>query len=221
MFFPHRPLYGDIGLCPHLCEENPRAGAGHPRARLVREVRLRTRDSTLLALLCAGTALACAPSLGPFRLAPAAGAVVDRETGAPIPEAVVLQSYRGVGRSGAPPPRYHVRAVRTDGAGRFAFERAVAPSARMWLLRTDGPRYAFAHAEYGLVRAGARAVEVDGDGGGDARDLTLEGSRSDAQARRLDLETFCRETHPREVGRLLAAGPCPPRAERPQGAERR
>jgi hypothetical protein len=163
--------------------------------------------TAVLLSLCGGVGgglVACVPGPGPFHLAAARGVVRDRDSGAPVQGALVLQWYHGAGRMGGPRPEYHARATRSDASGRFAFERALAPSLRMWLLRTYGPEYAFHHPRYGLVR-GARET-ADG--------LVLEGSTREEPLRASDLEPFCRGERSGEAARLLREA-CPPHPARP------
>lgn len=146
---------------------------------------------TLLALIAVGLAACggCVPSPGPFALAAAEGRVVDRDSGNGIPEAWVVQWYKGGGVPGASQPEYHARFARTDAAGQFRFEREVAPSPRMWLLRTYGPSYSFFHPSYGLLHGG---VQTRGA-------IELSGSLRDAELRRADLAPYCQ-------GRIEGAG---------------
>ena len=157
----------------------------------------------LLGLLLVG----CLPSPGPFALAAAEGRVLDRDDGTPIEDAFVLQAYHGAGVSDGTRPEYHARWTRSDAAGRFSFARRVAPSPRMWLLRTYGPSYLFHHPDYGLVR-GPR----DAPGGAL---LELRGSRAEAPLRRADLDPYCRGEVPGRGARELARVACSPRPERP------
>jgi hypothetical protein len=134
----------------------------------------------------------------------AEGRVLDRESGEPIAGATVIEWWRGAGRGG-PQPTYHARFARSDGDGRFGFPRAVAPSPRMWLLRTYGPSYGFFHSDYGLVRGGEPAA-------GEA--VVLSGSRSEAELRRRDLAPVCAPNPREQWERELAREACPPRPRR-------
>ncbi|MDX1648561.1 MAG: hypothetical protein R3263_01785 [Myxococcota bacterium] len=161
------------------------------------------RRATLVLLALAATA--CVPSPGPFRLAAASGRVVDADTGAPVPDALVLEWYRGGGLSDAARPVYHSRWTWADADGRFAFGDGVAPSPRMWLLKTYGPSYDVYHPAYGLVR-GPTAPEGS---------VVLRASRGRAQAARGDLAPFCRGEREGRAARKLVEVACPPRPERP------
>jgi hypothetical protein len=144
-------------------------------------------------------------------MAPAAGRVLDRESGAPIAGAEVIEWWRGAGRGGGPQPTYHARFARSDADGRFAFGRGLAPSPRMWLSKVYGPSYGFYHADYGLVRAGEPGPDAE---------LLLRGSRAEAELRRADLASVCRP-RPREGWeRELARVACPPRPARPEPTPR-
>ncbi len=127
--------------------------------------------------------LACLPSPGPFVLAAAEGRVVDRESGDGIPEAWVVEWYRGAGAPGGSQPEYHARFARTGANGAFRFDRRFAPSPRIWLLRTYGPSYSFFHPDYGLVHGGRPAE-------GEA--VLLRGSRGEAELRHADVAPYCR-----------------------------
>jgi hypothetical protein len=164
------------------------------------------RQAWILGVLAAAAA-ACVPGPGPCCLAAARGRVVDRDTGAPIRDAVVIEWWRGAGRMGGPQPTRHARFARTDASGRFAFARELAPSPRLWLEKTYGPAYGFQHPDYGLVRAG--------DAGEGSGEVVLEGSTHDAAARRLDLDVLCqspkREAWEQELARLACPAPSPSR----------
>ena len=149
---------------------------------------------------------ACVPGPGVLVLRAAEGRVVDRESGAPIAGATVIEWWRGAGRGGGPQPTYHARFATSDPGGRFAFPRALARSPRMWLLRTYGPSYGFYHPDYGLVRGGEPSVGAP---------VALTGSRAEAELRRADLAPVC-APHPRERWqRELARVACPARPRRP------
>jgi hypothetical protein len=157
-------------------------------------------------VLAASLALSgCVPGPGVLVMRAAEGRVLDRESGAPIAGATVIEWWRGAGRGGGPQPTYHARFTRTDADGRFGFPRAIAKSPRMWLLRTYGPSYGFFHPDYGLVRGGEPAA-------GAAVELT--GSLAEAELRRADLAPVC-APRPREAWeRELAELACPPRPRR-------
>jgi hypothetical protein len=163
------------------------------------------RPRGALALAASLAFAACVPGPGVLVMSAREGRVVDRETGAPIAGATVIEWWRGAGRGGGPQPTYHARFTESDADGRFGFPRAVAPSPRMWLLRTYGPSYGFFHPGYGLVRGGEAAP-------GDA--IALSGSREEAELRRADLAPVCapapRERWQRELARIA----CPPRPQR-------
>lgn len=150
------------------------------------------RALRLVALAAALASGACAPSLGPFVLEAVRGRVVDENTAEPIRGATVIQWYRGAGTGGGPQPSYHARFATTDREGRFAFERAVAPSPRMWLLETYGPGYGFYHPSYGLETATPQ--RVDRSGGGPA-ELRLGGSLRRAHLRLDALSAWCAGRH--------------------------
>jgi hypothetical protein len=168
----------------------------------------RVRRAAVLQSLLASALAACVPGAGPCVLPSVRGRVLERATEAPIAGAVVFERWRGAGRMGGPQPTYHARFARSDAEGRFALERGLAPSPRMWVLRTYEPSYGFAHPHYGLVYTG----EADpGEGG----DLLLRGSEADAAVRRGDLASLC-ETAPSDgFERELAREVCPERAARP------
>lgn len=130
------------------------------------------------ALLCL---VACVPSPGPARLAAVEGQLIDRESREPIAGAHVFQVYRGGGAPGADLKVVHARWTQTDARGNFVFVSEIAPSARMWLLKTYGPRYDFFHPEYGFVRGPTTEDAA----------LVLEGSLEQAQQRHMDLQVFC------------------------------
>ncbi len=125
--------------------------------------------------------LGCVPSPGPVRLAAVDGRLIDRESRHPIAGAQVFQVYRGAGAPGADPHVYHARWTQTDERGAFVFATQIAPSARMWLLKTYGPRYDFYRGDYGFVRGPTT----------DAVDVELEGSLEQAEQRLMDLQVFC------------------------------
>jgi hypothetical protein len=151
-------------------------------------------------------ALACAPGAGPFELEAIRGRVVDRDTGAPIAGAEVIQWWRGGSGPSDVQAVAHARFARSDGQGRFAFPRETVRSPRVWALKTYGPSWTFAHTRYGLVHGGYR------EGPGTVR---LEGLLRDARARLLDLEAACNARGDDAVSRHLARTSCPQRPRRP------
>ncbi len=148
----------------------------------------------------------CVPSPGPFVLPPLEGRVVDTDTGAPIADAEVVARWVGGGVPGSARPEYHARWTRSDAAGRFRLEGGLAPSPRMWLLRTYGPELLFFHPGYGLVRSGVPE---------DPARVLLRGSRASAEARLRDLDPFCRGEVAGAGARHLAEVACGPRPSRP------
>jgi hypothetical protein len=162
------------------------------------------RQAALAALVA--LASGCVPGPGVLVLRAAEGSVVDRESGAAIAGATVIEWWRGAGRGGGPQPTYHARFATSDPGGRFAFPRELAPSPRLWLLRTYGPSYGFYHADYGLVRGAEPPPGAP---------VELAGSRAEAELRRADLAPVC-APHPRERWqRELAQVACPVRPRRP------
>jgi hypothetical protein len=148
---------------------------------------------------------ACVPGPGVLVMRAAEGRVLDRESGEPIGGATVIEWWRGAGRGGGPQPTYHARFATSGADGRFGFPRAMAPSPRMWLLRTYGPSYGFFHPDYGLVRAGEAQPGVA---------LELRGSREEAELRRADLGPVCAPRPRERWERELAPIACPPRPPR-------
>ncbi len=152
--------------------------------------------------LCA--ALACSPSAGPFELEAAHGYVVDADSGEPIRDALVIQSWRGGGVPGSERPVYHARVARSDRQGAFHFAREAAPSPRMWTLRTYGPELALYHPSYGLVRGG----RADAEGR-----LRLAASLRDSALRIADAESLCHDEEPDAAVQPVAGLACPPGAQ--------
>jgi hypothetical protein len=106
--------------------------------------------------------------------------VVDRDTGAPIAGALVVEEWRtGATVPTDAPPVAHARFATSDAAGRFRFE---AESSGLRCAARERRSYAFAHPDYGLVRAG------------EAEPGTLSGSRNDSASQRA-LDALC-ETAP-------------------------
>jgi hypothetical protein len=159
---------------------------------------------TAIGLLAASLA-GCLPGPGAIVLAPAAGRVSDRDTQAPIAGAQVIEWWRGAGRGGGPQPTYHARFATSDAEGRFAFPRALAPSPRMWLLRTYPPTFGFYHPRYGLVRGGEAP-----EGG----EVALAGSLAEAELRLADLAPVCAPEPKERWQRELARSACPTHAPR-------
>jgi hypothetical protein len=156
----------------------------------------------LLAFALLGLA-GCVPSLGPIRLAAVDGRLVDRESREPIAGAEVFQVYFGAGAPGADPRVYTSRWTQTDARGQFAFGSEISPSARMWILKTYGPRYDFYHPEYGLVRGPTT----------ETAEVVLEGSLEQAEQRRMDLRVLCSSSADDPESRRLREIACPrPRA---------
>ena len=146
---------------------------------------------------------ACVPSLGPLRLPAATGAVVDATSGEPVADAEVIEWWRGSGRMGGPQPVYHARWSTTGPEGDFAFPSALAPSPRIWVLRTYGPAYSIYHPDYGLQHAGVRENPP----------LLLRLDRAAAAQGAAELAALCREAD--DAGsRHLAGLACPARPER-------
>ena len=183
---------------------HPASPAPPARAPYASRPMLRVLRTASLAAAVAALA-GCVPGPGVFVMRAVEGRVLDRESAAPIAGATVVEWWRGAGRGGGPQPTYHARFATSDAEGRFRFPRAIAPSPRMWLLRTYGPSYGFVHSDYGLVRAGEAAP---------GEDVVLRGSREEAALRRADLAPVC-APRPRERGeRELARVVCPARPER-------
>ncbi len=156
------------------------------------------QSRTLLAVALLGLA-GCLPGLGPVRLATVAGRLIDRESRQPIAGALIFQAYRGAGAPGADPRVYHSRWTQTDAGGHFAFVAEIAPSARIWILKTYGPRYDFYHPDYGLVRGPTT----------DDAEVVLEGSLDQAEQRRMDLQVFCNSIADDPGSRRLRDVACP------------
>ena len=158
---------------------------------------MRRLSGVLLAALLMG----CLPSPGPFVLRAAEGRVTDRDTGAPVREAWVVEWYRGAGTPGASQPEYHARFTQTAVDGSFSFERRIAPSPRIWLLRTYGPSYSFFHPAYGLIHGGTPA---------EGEIVRLSGSQREAELRHADLAIYCRGDLRGSGARRLAELACRP-----------
>jgi hypothetical protein len=125
---------------------------------------------------------------------------VDRDTGEPVRDALVIEWWRGAGRLGGPQPVYHARTARTDAEGRFTLGRALAPSPRMWVLRTYPPSYGFYHPSYGLVRGGEAAPGAE---------RVLAGSLRDSAARLEEVAPLCAGRAREAWERELARAACP------------
>ncbi len=165
----------------------------------------RLRRSLLAALALAPLA-GCVPGPGPFVLDAVEGRVVDRDSGAPIAGAEVIEWWRGAG-SGGPAPHQHARWTTTDADGRFALPREMSPSPRMWVLRTYGPTYSFYHPRYGLEHGGERPERGD---------LVLRGSLAVAEQRLANLAPICRGERDDPGARHLAEVACAERPSRPR-----
>ena len=148
---------------------------------------------------------ACVPGPGVLVMRAVGGRVIDRETAAPLAGATVIEWWRGAGLGGGPQPTYHARFTTSGADGSFAFPRSLAPSPRMWLLRTYGPSYGFFHPDYGLVRRGSPD---------DGEFVVLTGSRDEAELRRADLAPVCATGPSERWQRELARIACPPRPQR-------
>lgn len=158
------------------------------------------QSRTLLAFALLGL-VGCVPGPGTVRLAAVDGQLIDRESRKPIAGAHIFQVYRGAGAPGADLHVYHSRWTETDARGKFVFVSAIAPSVRMWILKTYGPRYDFYHPQYGLVR-GPTTEEVG---------VVLEGSLDQAEQRRMDLHVFCGSAADDAGSRRLREIACPRR----------
>jgi hypothetical protein len=135
------------------------------------------RDALLVAA-AAIVAVACAP------LPAVRGRVVDRDNGAGVGGAVVIEWRHGGGAMGEPQRSLATRFAETDADGRFAFAPSSA-SCAAW--RADAPSYGFVAPHYGLVRAGVLAT---------GSPIELRGSRDEAAAQSA-LASLC-ESAPRE-----------------------
>ena len=141
---------------------------------------------------------AIAAGFGGCELPEVRGRVVDRDSGAGVADAIVIEQWREAGWMGEPARVERARTAITDAAGRFAI-----PAARTAGLDARGddhaPVYVLVHPEYGLVRAG-EVAPANGE-------IRLEVSSEDAAARQA-LVALC-ETAPREPWeRDLAARVC-------------
>jgi hypothetical protein len=113
--------------------------------------------------------LSCVSGRGPCSLPAVAGRVVDRDTGAPIAGALVVEESRGGAVPSDAPPVSHARFATSDAEGRFAFDAAAAPG--LGCASRGRRSYAFVHPDYGLVRGGEAAS---------AHEIALGGSRNDS-----------------------------------------
>jgi hypothetical protein len=181
-------------LAPAAPLDNPSARSSNPAAMWGSAAKSRTS----LAFVLLGL-VGCVPSPGPVRLAAVEGRLIDQESREPIAGAQIFQVYRGGGAPGTDPRAYYSRWTQTDARGRFVFVSEIAPSARMWLLKTYGPRYDFYHPEYGLVRGPTT----------DEAEVVLEGSLDQAEQRRMDLQVFCSSTDDDPGSRRLREIACP------------
>ena len=150
-------------------------------------------------------AFACVPGPGPFGLEAVSGRVVDLDTGTPLAGAEVIESFRGAGVPGGSQPVYHARWTTSDAEGGFEFPEAVAPSARMWLMKTYAPTYLFFHPRYGLQRG--RAPE--------SGPVLLRASLARAEQALADLQPYCRGEIDDAGARRLAEVACGERPQRP------
>lgn len=171
------------------------------RCEAMRDSLLKAR--TLLAFALLGL-VGCVPSLGPIRLAAVDGRLVDRDSREPIAGAQIFQVYRGAGAPGADPRVYGSRWTQTDARGHFVFGSEISPSARMWFLKTYGPRYDFYHPQYGLVRGPTT----------EAAEVVLEGSLDQAEQRLMDLQVFCHSSTADDPASRRLRGIACPRSDR-------
>jgi hypothetical protein len=129
-------------------------------------------------------------------LAAVRGRVVDRDTGAPIAGAIVVELWREAGWMGEPARAERARFATSDAAGRFE----LAPEGGDLFGGDPPPVYVFAHRDYGLVHAG----EVDPVDGA----IELRGARGEVTPSQ-NLALLC-ESPPREDWeRELALRLCP------------
>lgn len=143
---------------------------------------------------CLPLLAAIAVGFGGCELPAVRGRVVDRESGAGVAGAIVIEQWREAGWMGEPARVVRARTASTDVGGRFSI-----PSARTAAL--DGPIggdhapvYVFVHPEYGLVHAG-EVAPANGE-------IRLEGSRGEAAARQALValcETVAREPWERDL----------------------
>jgi hypothetical protein len=195
---PKNPFYRKRRGAPTSCPSPRGCECGYPGG-------MRTIRWLVVALL----ASACVPSPGPFRLQEVSGRVVDRDTGAPLAGVEVIESFRGAGAPGATQPVYHARWTTSDADGGFHFPDAVAPSARMWVLKTYAPTYLYFHPLYGLQRGGAP----------EQGSLLLRASLARAEQALADLQPYCRGEIDDPGARRLAEVACGERTLRPQPNE--
>ena len=122
------------------------------------------------------------------------GRVVDRETGAPIAGAIVVELWREAGFLGEPARAESARYGTSDAAGRFE----LAPGRGALFGGDPPPVYVFAHRDYGLVHAG-EVNAVDGA-------IELRGARGEVTPSQ-NLAALCasppREDWERELARRL------------------
>jgi hypothetical protein len=146
----------------------------------------------LLATLVAATVSAAAVGC---ELPAVRGRVADRESGAPIEGAIVVELWREAGWMGEPAHAEHARFATSDSAGRFEMAAERGP-----LFGSERPPvWVFAHPEYGLVHA----REVEPAGGS----VELRGARGEIAAQQA-LASIC-ESPPREDWeRTLASRVC-------------
>ena len=108
-----------------------------------------------------------------------------------------MQWHRGAGVPGSTQPVYHARWATTDARGHFALPSAIAPSPRMWFLRTYPPSYSVFHPDYGLQHARAREGP-----------LRIELSSEIAESALRDVAPYCRGEHDDAGSRRIAEVAC-------------
>lgn len=153
---------------------------------------------TPLSLLAAALVVSCVSGRGRCALPAVEGQVLERETGAPIAGALVVEQWRAGAVPSDAPSTLYARYATSDARGRFAFAAARAPGLR-FALAASRPSYAFVHPRYGFVRAGEPPATGE---------VVLEGSRADVASQRA-LAALC-EVAPRDDWeRELARRACP------------
>ena len=168
----------------------------------------RRRLAVGLVLGVAAAGLGCAQA-GLLQLDEVRGRVVDRDDGSPIAAALVMEVYVRGGPSDAARPEVHGRTTRSDPEGFFHFPAGTA-AVTPGLHEVHGPRLAFYHGEYGLIR-GAREDPAD------RGRRILRGSKSEASLRLADLAPYCRGEFRGRAARELAAVACSDaKASRPE-----
>jgi hypothetical protein len=149
------------------------------------------RAAPLLAA-AAIAAVACAP------LPAVRGRVVDRDDGAGVPGAIVIEWRLGGGVMGEPQRSLATRFAETDADGHFAFAPSSAGCAAKW--RSGAPSYGFVAPRYGLVRAGEIAATDS--------PIELRGSQGDVAAQQ-SLRALCESALREDWERTLRARVCP------------